>query len=81
MSSDNTTPPRAGQRIRTLPPAAPLTGDELLPISQAGSTRSIKVTELMAWVIAQHQSAPAPHSQYEVGDVEAVYIAAQQPGE
>ena len=81
MSSDNTTPPRAGQRIRTLPPAAPLTGDERVPISQNGSTRSITISELMAWVIAQHQSASAPHSQYEVGDVEAVYIAAQQPGE
>lgn len=77
--TDSITPP--GRRIRDLPAAAALDGSELLVMSQHGRTVKIELTELMTWVIAQHKASSEPHSQYDVGDVEAVYIAAQKPGE
>ena len=79
--SDTTPPSRSGRRIFELSDAAPLTGDELIPISQGRQSKKITLSELVAFAIAQHQASSEPHSQYEVGDVEAVYIAAQQPGE
>lgn len=74
-----TTTPRPGRRHADLPPARQITGAELIAISQDGKTCRVTVSELMAWAIAQHLAAPAPHPQYEVSDVEAAYIAAQQP--
>ena len=75
----DTTIPRPGRRHADLPPANQITGAELIAISQNGKTCRVTVSELMALAIAQHQAALAPHPQYEVGDVEAAYIAAQQP--
>lgn len=75
--TDSITPP--GRRIRDLPAAAALDGSELLAMSQRGRTVKIELTELMTWIIAQHNAEPEPHQQYAVGDAIGVYIAAQQP--